>query len=74
MGCEPEIVTAKEIAKEVVALLEANITTAIHCCPVCEGRGFVIQGFYCDCSPSVMLPNNREQCRACRGVGYLKAT
>jgi len=74
MGCEATPATAREIAKEVVKLLEANITTGIHCCPVCEGRGVVQQGFYGDCSSTIMCSNNQETCRTCNSVGYLKTT
>ena len=74
MGCEAELVMAKEIAEEVFKLLKSNITTGLHCCPVCDGRGVVRQGFYEDCRATILCPNNQETCRACAGVGYLELT
>ena len=34
-------------------------------CPVCDGRGFILAGFY-------VLPTiNTEQCRSCGGEGVI---
>ena len=74
MGCE-STPTAKEIAKEVVQeitkLLSDGPAQKLQICPVCAGRGVVSQGFYGDCSPTVMLSGNVETCRSCCGIGYL---
>lgn len=39
-----------------------------HKCPICEGRGKVVGGFY-DGNPNPVCA--REECKACSGTGIL---
>lgn len=40
-------------------------------CPVCQGRGLVVQGFYENVEA---VSVDRELCRSCRGQGYIWPT
>lgn len=41
-------------------------------CPVCQGRGFVAQGFYQSCQTDTFVGTGGiETCRSCKGKGYV---
>ena len=44
--------------------------TAVRC-PVCEGRGTVLKGFYDGMLPADSSNPNQEPCKSCDGKGYL---
>jgi hypothetical protein len=59
-------------------------TCPVQCCPVCDGKGLVSNGFYTDIPMDIPLDiqrminiklpsstNNPEKCRSCDGRGYI---
>ena len=40
-------------------------------CPVCEGKGIVVGGFYNSIGPYSSSTSITEPCRACGGVGII---
>lgn len=42
-----------------------------HRCPVCEGRGFVPNGFYSSIKSWITTTTGHETCRSCGGNGYI---
>jgi hypothetical protein len=57
---------------QVIGLTPSQVTQAMRC-PVCEGRGYVPNGFYgsyagCPWTVSSLEP---ETCKSCGGKGYV---
>ena len=46
----------------------------VYKCPVCEGRGFVYDGFYGNTKSQYYTaePYGRNTCRACYGTGIIR--
>jgi RecJ-like exonuclease len=45
---------------------------SVHRCPVCEGNGIVPKGFYEKISAKwSSIGSISEECRSCRGKGYV---
>lgn len=42
-----------------------------HCCPVCNGRGSVPEGFYKDLKLETFQGVGIEECKACKGIGII---
>ena len=51
------------------------MSTTLHQCPVCGGRGLVPNGFYSPTYwPHSTINMGDEPCRSCGGKGYIEVT
>ena len=59
--------------EKAIAILKAELARLpLNKCPVCEGRGKVLLGFYTQGMP-LIANSGTQPCKSCKGKGYIES-